>query len=64
MSNLHLLNSLKIPRYIMGSGNIHSLEKHGFSDVHPRAIGPIQVDELNIVHCQGIYTTHIFHIIY
>lgn len=39
MSNLHLLNNLKIPRCIMGSGNIHRLEIQGFSDASIVAYG-------------------------
>jgi len=39
MSNLHLLNNLKIPRYIMGSGEIRRLEIHGFSDASIVAYG-------------------------
>ncbi|KAF0706234.1 Integrase catalytic domain-containing protein, partial [Aphis craccivora] len=39
MSNLHLLNNLKIPRCIMGSGNIHRLEIHGFSNASIVAYG-------------------------
>jgi len=39
MSNLHLLNNLKIPRCILGSGNICRLEVHGFSDASIVAYG-------------------------